>query len=647
MKLLTHLCALAVFSALPGHAIEAQVGELQISSQPTAIALDQAFSAPVVFFGLPSLNDPEPGVVSVQLSGDQVNVHFSEWPYLDQAHGTENVPYVVVEKGRHLMPDGSIWEVGTYNQASGAHMVHFSQPFTTPPTVILSPQTQNDAETFSVRAHSVTKFGFASRLYEQESGGSHAAETIGYLAIYSPANSAKLNEQISFRHTSALLSNKRFNTSLGTIFLQEEQSRDTELDHVDEVVGIVEINGHVFATDQSTYGSDSIALRYSAEYKYTDTEFSERNNIALIGTNGLNRASYSASRTYTSDLPSSAFDGWGYGSRIINQNRTEKEARSTWISYANEPQWLEVNMGAIAQVTGIRVVNLTYANRSPKNVVLQVSSDGVHFVDHEQFDLQMTDDTVVLAKPAIAQYFRLVIKSNHGDVTFIKVDEVELYGNLVEKVGDNSEPPVSGTPVTESCNILHQLNPDLPSGEYMIDPDKNGTLIEPFLVYCDMETQGGGWTLFANHQDNIQQIATLPNISPESYGVMESEKWQALRATMTSGYMFKDEFQKVSVLNASTMSETDCRTPTSVTQLDNIAVISDYGTLWHYEASGCSISSLDYSVVLLSDADSSRNASYQYQGAGLIQYASKKFDVWPYSSSVSRDEQNELLYFIK
>ena len=46
-----------------------------------------------------------------------------------------------------------------------------------------------------------------------------------------------------------------------------------------------------------------------------------------------------------------------------------------------------------------------------------------------------------------------------------------------------------------SCSALHSASPAAPSGVYLIDPDEGGPDL-PFGAYCDMDTNGGGWTAF-------------------------------------------------------------------------------------------------------------------------------------------------------
>ena len=58
-----------------------------------------------------------------------------------------------------------------------------------------------------------------------------------------------------------------------------------------------------------------------------------------------------------------------------------------------------------------------------------------------------------------------------------------------------------------SCLALLQADPELPSGVYEIQPDEAA---ESVLVYCDMDTDGGGWTLVASTRTTTLDDQSLP-----------------------------------------------------------------------------------------------------------------------------------------
>nr|VFK29016.1 MAG: Fibrinogen beta and gamma chains, C-terminal globular domain [Candidatus Kentron sp. MB]VFK29539.1 MAG: Fibrinogen beta and gamma chains, C-terminal globular domain [Candidatus Kentron sp. MB]VFK74820.1 MAG: Fibrinogen beta and gamma chains, C-terminal globular domain [Candidatus Kentron sp. MB] len=70
-----------------------------------------------------------------------------------------------------------------------------------------------------------------------------------------------------------------------------------------------------------------------------------------------------------------------------------------------------------------------------------------------------------------------------------KVFFVDGYGNLKLL---QMEIQMHGS----SCKAIKEGNPLVTSGVYSIDPDGAGP-IDPLEVFCDMETDGGGWTLVA------------------------------------------------------------------------------------------------------------------------------------------------------
>lgn len=60
-----------------------------------------------------------------------------------------------------------------------------------------------------------------------------------------------------------------------------------------------------------------------------------------------------------------------------------------------------------------------------------------------------------------------------------------------------------------TCDALHQTHPDVPSGAYWLDPDGDGNTSDAWLGWCDMDRNGGGWTLV---MQNVKSVT--PNPTP-------------------------------------------------------------------------------------------------------------------------------------
>jgi hypothetical protein len=219
-----------------------------VDSKWMRVPLAKSYANPVVIAKIASGRDMEPGVVRLRnIGNDSFEVRFEEWSYLDGVHSGERV-------------FAGVWE-----------NVALTAPFAGAPAVFASVQTRVNTTPVATRVNQRTSVGFRIAMQEEEASiaDGRAAENVGWIAVemgtgvtaggrrievlmgsahdeystiqFTPST-ARAFRTVVADMASALGWNPATirHDSLGRdsvdLLVQEEQSKDEEVDHLAEDV---------------------------------------------------------------------------------------------------------------------------------------------------------------------------------------------------------------------------------------------------------------------------------------------------------------------------------------------------------------------------------------------------------------------------
>lgn len=148
----------------------------------TLVTLSRSYTNPIVHVTSQSFNGSQPINLRVKNVGNKnFRVQIDEWDYADGKHVDEQISYVVVEAGRHVMKDGSVIQAGvSRGHTDGA--LSFPLPFREQPIVFSQVVTTNDPLSVVTRVYDVTKSNFSVLIQGQESNPEHQPERLHWMA---------------------------------------------------------------------------------------------------------------------------------------------------------------------------------------------------------------------------------------------------------------------------------------------------------------------------------------------------------------------------------------------------------------------------------------------------------------------------------
>ena len=344
--------------------------------------------------GPPSYGGANQSTMRVRnVTSNSFEFQIDEWDYLDGAHGTETISYMVVEAGIHTLSDGRTLQAGSLTASgNGWNDIFFADAFVNQPVVMSQVGSANDVAAVTARLRNVSLTDFDMQLEEEEgSGNDHGAETVYWVAIESgqqstdvPNEAGVTGDQVTHEwHTISFSQSYSaspiflggFQTTDGgdpatmryqnltggsvEVFAEEEQANDDEIGHTTEIAGFVvfdaageipfegfELPPIVLATPGDQSGAEGEAVSLTIEVDQDNgnpVTFSASglpSGVSIDTNSGLISGALVSGDAGTVTVTVDATDGFSSGSTTFTW--TIDAARGTWIDYTDDSSTLSV-----------------------------------------------------------------------------------------------------------------------------------------------------------------------------------------------------------------------------------------------------------------------------------------------------------------
>ena len=358
------------------------------STQWHTVNLTHEYIDPVVVMGPPSFGGANPLTVRVRnVTSNSFEFQLDEWDYLDGAHGSETIGYMVVESGAHTLNDGRILQAGTLEASgNGWNTVTLNHVYATNPVILSQVGTANDPAAVTTRQRNVGPANFELQLEEEEgSANDHGTETVYWVAIEAGIGAEAIKHEagitadavtqnwytIAFAQGYAqapvflaafqtadggdpvAMRYQNLNGSTIEIFAEEEQAANDETGHTQEVAGYavfeaagtlpfanVDIPPIVLTTpsDQSHTEGEAVSMSIAVEQDNgAPLTFSASGlpaGVSIDTNSGAISGGLVAGSAGTSSVTIEATDGISNGA--VTFTWTVNAARGSWIDFSDE-----------------------------------------------------------------------------------------------------------------------------------------------------------------------------------------------------------------------------------------------------------------------------------------------------------------------